>query len=98
MSVRVPHLPMCRFKDDQQVGEYALDTSRSSYTVGKQGDIKLKHQSCSRRHAEITLSHGPSGAVVRITDIGSTHGTFIDGKRLQGMKYVHFTAFKHIVY
>jgi len=46
-------------------------------------DIKLDHPSISRRHA--IIAHGSSGNVY-LMDLGSSHGTFKNGKRLEANK------------
>src|SRR5262245_23405799 len=40
-------------------------------------DIRIDHPSVSRRHALLVVSD-----VVRINDLGSANGTWVDGKRL----------------
>jgi pSer/pThr/pTyr-binding forkhead associated (FHA) protein len=50
-------------------------------TVGRSdSDILLNDSTVSRRHATIELS---SDDTIFLTDIGSTNGTFLDGKRLE---------------
>ncbi len=44
---------------------------------GAEADLRLDDPGVSRRHAEIVLSDPP-----RITDLGSTNGTFVDGERV----------------
>jgi hypothetical protein len=65
----------------------ALETASSTlalthrHTVlgrGAEADLRLDDPSISRRHAEIVLSDPP-----RLTDLGSTNGTFLDGERVQ---------------
>ena len=41
-------------------------------------DIQLKHKSVSRRHVELRIE----GVQITATDLGSTAGTFVDGKRI----------------
>lgn len=48
-------------------------------------DIVLQDQEASRRHAEIRFS----GSDVSITDLGSTNGTFVSGRRIQGTQALH---------
>lgn len=49
--------------------------------VGREGavDIKNRHETMSRLHAEVTVDDDGS---VFLTDVGSTHGTFVDGERI----------------
>ena len=44
---------------------------------GAEADLRLDDPGISRRHAEIVLSDPP-----RITDLGSTNGTFVEGERV----------------
>jgi transcriptional regulator with PAS, ATPase and Fis domain len=44
---------------------------------GEETDIRIDHASVSRRHARLTV-----GAELRIEDLGSSNGTFVEGKRL----------------
>ncbi|MGC8666514.1 MAG: FHA domain-containing protein [Chthonomonadales bacterium] len=47
--------------------------------VGREmGEILLMDSTVSRRHAQITLSQGE----VTVTDLNSTNGTFVDGRRI----------------
>jgi predicted component of type VI protein secretion system len=62
---------------------YAVDTvDRGSYVVGRGSDcdIVLASDIVSRRHAQLTASH----ADLRVTDLGSSNGTFINGARVLG--------------
>ena len=47
--------------------------------VTDMSDIKLEHPSISRRHA--MFGHGSSGNIY-VMDLGSTHGTFVNGEKL----------------
>jgi len=52
-----------------------------TYTVGRtpEADLTLTRPSCSRRHAEIAFTeHG-----WQLTDVGSQHGTYVGGQRIQ---------------
>ena len=64
---------------------HSLDPSKSAYSIGKQGDIQLEHPSCSRRHAQFTFG-GVDFGDVYVTDVGSTHGTFVDGNKIPPMR------------
>ena len=44
---------------------------------GVEADVRLDDAGVSRKHAEIVLSDPP-----RITDLGSTNGTYVDGERV----------------
>lgn len=46
-------------------------------------DVVLNHPSISRRHA--AMAHDADG-VLYVIDLGSTHGTFLDGTRLRAQK------------
>lgn len=47
--------------------------------VGRENaDILLSHNTVSRKHAKITVLEGQ----ISVEDLGSTNGTFVDGKRL----------------
>ena len=57
------------------------DDLRSGVTIGRgtENHIKIADKSLSRRHARISLQD----RVLRITDLGSTNGTRIDGERVK---------------
>jgi RNA:NAD 2'-phosphotransferase (TPT1/KptA family) len=67
-------------KGKHVVETYAFD-EQESYTAGKAGDVRLEHASCSRKHAEFTCKEGR----LMVTDVGSTHGSFINGDRIPSM-------------
>jgi putative peptide zinc metalloprotease protein len=48
--------------------------------------LQLADPSVSRRHARISASNG---AAARIEDAGSSHGTYLDGRRLSGPTALH---------
>jgi predicted component of type VI protein secretion system len=51
-------------------------------TIGRDGcDVNLSDDQVSRRHAEIRTSGGSLG----IEDLGSTNGTFVNEKRINGL-------------
>lgn len=46
-------------------------------------DVVLAHASCSARHAKLRVPPlGDAAACPRLVDLGSAHGTFVDGARL----------------
>jgi hypothetical protein len=62
-----------------EVGASTLALTRRHTVLGRGGeaDLRLEDPGISRRHSEIVLSDPP-----RITDLGSTNGTFVDGERV----------------
>jgi diguanylate cyclase (GGDEF)-like protein len=49
-----------------------------------ENDVSLPEAEVSRRHAQVALSRiGESGYMVQITDLGSTNGSFINGRRIE---------------
>ncbi|MEM9293252.1 MAG: sigma 54-interacting transcriptional regulator [Acidobacteriota bacterium] len=58
-------------------GEYVLGSDPDS-------EVRLRHPSVSRRHARLRVE-GESG---RLEDLGSTNGTWVDGRRLREAKEV----------
>lgn len=55
----------------------ALTRQHTVLGRGAEADLRLDDPGVSRRHAEIVLSDPP-----RITDLGSTNGTFVDGEQV----------------
>ena len=49
-----------------------------------ENDVSLPEAEVSRHHAQLTLSRvGDAGYMVQITDMGSTNGSFINGRRIE---------------
>lgn len=69
-------------KGDERVERFVLDASqKTDWIVGRQMslcDFTVSHDSCSRKHAQVQLWNGQ----VLITDLGTTHGTTVDGRLL----------------
>jgi len=63
-----------------QAREYRLNAESISIGSTPDNDIVVVHDSVSRHHARITRH----GARFRLTDLGSTNGTFVDGRRIEG--------------
>ena len=66
-------------------GEFAGKTfslTEKGLTIGRDDecDIKLKAEVISRRHSWI----GPKGDDIVVRDMGSTNGTFVNGKKVEG--------------
>lgn len=58
----------------------------SGITIGRssENDVCLQEAEVSRRHAQIALSKvGEVGYMVQFTDLGSTNGSFINGRRIE---------------
>jgi len=68
------------YRGHEKIETLQLTRSKTTYVVGREGnvDVKLRHQSISRAHAEISVE----GNHVFVTDTGSSHGSYVDGKRL----------------
>lgn len=71
-----------------------LKTSKSSVTVGRspQADLVIPHDSISRQHCQIELINGE----FFITDVGSSNGTFIDGRRLEKHERTKYQNTQHL--
>lgn len=63
------------------VDRLKLPAAKQSFTFGRaldQVDFGVQHESCSRQHAAVTRQDGH----LFITDLGSQHGTTVDGRKL----------------
>ncbi len=72
---------MPAFKLLSTAGEQTIDlTQRRPVTVGRAvtSDVPIYDPTVSRRHAELVLTNGG----VRIRDLGSSNGTFVNGSRV----------------
>jgi DNA-binding NtrC family response regulator len=50
---------------------------------GDESDVKIDHASVSRKHARLHVTAtSTAGAELRLEDLGSSNGTFVEGKRL----------------
>ncbi|NLE99818.1 MAG: FHA domain-containing protein, partial [Anaerolineales bacterium] len=58
--------------------DYALSKAQMSLGRAPDNDIHLPDPKVSSHHARITVS----GSDVRITDVGSSNGTFVNGQPL----------------
>lgn len=87
--VTAPKLENCGLKvrKEGKVISIVTDLNKKKFlTLGrnaKMSDIRLDHPSISRRHA--MFAHGSSGNVY-VMDLGSSHGTFVNNKRLTNKK------------
>lgn len=55
----------------------AIQLRKSPFVIGREGcDLNLRDIECSRRHVEITSGDPPA-----VRDLGSTNGSFLNGKR-----------------
>lgn len=63
--------------------EFALRQGEN--TIGRENaDILLSHNTVSRRHGKIIVQDGRA----LVQDLGSTNGTFVDGRRIEGDEQV----------
>eukprot|EP00658_Telonema_sp_P-2_P032495 TRINITY_DN24051_c0_g1_i2.p1 TRINITY_DN24051_c0_g1~~TRINITY_DN24051_c0_g1_i2.p1 ORF type:complete len:481 (-),score=103.83 TRINITY_DN24051_c0_g1_i2:336-1778(-) len=69
------------YRDGQLIETVSLEAGKHTYKVGRGKDcaVVLKHPSLSRHHAEISIQ----GTNVFVMDTDSSHGSYVDGKRLQ---------------
>lgn len=65
--------------------KFVLCSQRITIGRGRNNDLKLNSPAVSRNHAVMTLSRGRW----YITDCGSTHGTFVNGKMIKGNILLH---------
>jgi len=83
---REPQLENCAlevYKSGKRIGTITRCSRNKSVIFGRNkemADVLLQHPSISRRHA--VLLHGKSGNMY-VMDLGSSHGTFINKKRLK---------------
>lgn len=80
--------------EDQVVQEVELVKER--VTIGRKAynDIVIDHRACSGEHAIVTVMHNDA----ILEDLGSTNGTFLDGKKIFREKLVNGTAVKIATY
>lgn len=74
--------------DEPEAPEFIVDTAEVSvahpeYVIGRAGDcdLRLDSEFVSRHHCELLLDH--RGQVVRIRDLGSQNGTFVNEKAIR---------------
>lgn len=71
--------------------------SKTRTTIGRSGtDILLDDPECSRRHAILEIH----GSRVTIDDLGSTNGTFVDGRKIDRAdldKHSEFRIGEHVM-
>jgi S-DNA-T family DNA segregation ATPase FtsK/SpoIIIE len=71
--------------------------TKSRITIGRSdSDILLDDPECSRNHAVIEIH----GARMTLSDLGSTNGTFVDGKRIDRTeldKHSEFRIGEHVM-
>lgn len=64
-------------RDGQVVQQVELVKDRTTFGRHPGNDVVLEHATVSGRHAAVTLS----GTGVAVEDLGSTNGTYVNGKR-----------------
>lgn len=71
------------FKMGVSIGRHMLSGVKQSWIFGRappdQVDIPMNHDTISRKHATVTRQ----GMFMFLSDLGSAHGTIVDGQRLQ---------------
>jgi pSer/pThr/pTyr-binding forkhead associated (FHA) protein len=77
------------FIDQGQTREITLDNARQLFTIGRSGecDLRLANQSLSRKHAEFRFD--PARGLWAIADLGSSNGTWVNGRRIEVDKLRH---------
>ena len=69
----------------EPIGE-VVPLSPPGITIGRssENDVSLPEAEVSRRHAQVSLSQvGDAGWMVQMMDLGSTNGSFINGRRIE---------------
>ena len=72
---------------DEGLNEYILIPGRNNLGRGVENDIVLLDNAASGYHAEI--NYDPDTNTVTIQDLGSTNGTFVNGKRMHEPQVLH---------
>lgn len=73
--------------------EYQLTKARTS--IGQAGggaDIEIDDQQASVLHCVVTGTKGED--IVRLVDLGSTNGTYVNNERIQTVRLDHFSEFR----
>ncbi|KAK9805903.1 hypothetical protein WJX73_003458 [Symbiochloris irregularis] len=68
------------FKEGTAIQQLLLTRPATVFGRGATADIVCEHGSLSRQHAQ--LCYKPATRQWLVVDLGSTHGTFVDGKRI----------------
>ena len=66
--------------DSAEEWDIELQPGTISLGRGEENDFQIEHSSVSSSHCQIEVT----GSGVRIKDLGSTNGTFINGRMIQG--------------
>lgn len=75
-----------QFTEGERTGEaYALELEEITLGRSRSNPISLQDTGLSRKH----LSFRAQGDEVLVEDLGSTHGSFLNGKRLRGIVSLH---------